>query len=123
MIVIVPLTGEPVEHFETYDDLFECLTTIESLKIIAKHCDVMHMDWSFTIHPPKRVSNLYDLSHDLSEALKEALAENLPFIAICAGDHKRPSYIVLTPNIDMSYLKRKWCIDWCTWHHLLVREV
>ena len=123
MIIIVPLNGEPIEHFEDYTDLFDYITMIENMKLIAKRPNVKHMDWSFTIYSPKRVLALYAYSRVSSEAMKEAAEENLPLIEICIGDYKKPQHIILTPNVDMDYLKKKWCIDYCTYHHLLVREV
>lgn len=123
MIIILPLNGAPAEHFANYDELFECITTIENLKLVAKRPVFVHMNWSFTVYPPKRVAALYAHSKDPSEALREAFEENLPLIEICTGDYKQPLCITLTPNVDMDYLKRKWCIDYCTFHHLVVRKV
>jgi hypothetical protein len=68
------------------------------------------------------VAALYAHTKNPCAEMQEAFEYNLPLIEICTGDYKNPLYIVLTPNIDMDYLKRKWCIDWCTFHHLLVRE-
>ena len=122
MIAILPLNGMPAEQFENYNELFDCLSTIENLKLLAKHPNFRQMNWSFTIYSPKRVAALHTNSKDSSVALREAFKENLPLIEICTGDYKNPLYIVVTPNVDMEYLKKKWCIDYCTFHHLLVRE-
>lgn len=108
MIIIESLTGKPIVKFETYNEFFECLTSIENLKLIAENSNFKHMNWSFTVYAPN---------------LREAFEENLPLIEICTGDFKKPLHIVLTPNVDMDYLKKKWCIDYCTFHHLVVREV
>ncbi len=123
MIIIVPLNGEPIEHFKDYNELFECITTTENMKLVAKQPEPQRMNWSFTIYPPKRVSALYAHTPNPSEAMREAFEEKLPLIEISIGDYANPQHIVLTPNVDMDYLKKKWCIDWCTWHHLVVREV
>ncbi len=121
MIRIIPLDGNPIEHFEDYNELFECITSTETMKA-AKRLKPVHIDWNFTIHHPKRASALYIQSKNPSEAIKEAFEENLALIEICTGDYKKPLYIPLTPNVDMDYLKRKWCIDSCTFHHILVKE-
>lgn len=122
MIVIVPLNGEPLENFEDYNELFDCITAIENMKLIAKPPNLRHRDWSFAIYAPKRVSALYAYSENPSKAMKEAVEENLPLVEICIGDSQKPQYIILTPNVDIEHLTKKWCVDWCTWHHLLVKE-
>jgi hypothetical protein len=61
-------------------------------------------------------------SKDAPTAVHEAFDENLPLIEICTGDYHNPMYIVVTPNVDIYYLKKRWCVDYCTFHHLLVRE-
>lgn len=122
MIEIITLDRTLAGEFEDFNDLFDCITTIENLKLIAKHPKPRHMNWSFAIHPPKWAAALYTHGQNLSEAIREAYEEQLPLIEICTGDYKHPLYIVLTPNVDMDYLKKKWCVDWCTFHHLVVRE-
>ncbi len=122
MIVITPLNGEPIIHFEDYNDLFDCITTIENMKLLARHPDDRYRDWSFTIYPPEHVLALYAYSENPSESMKEAVDEKLPLVEICIGDSQNPQRIILTPNVDIDHLKKKWCIDYCTWHHLLVRE-
>ena len=123
MIIIQPLDGTPAEHFETFDQLFECILTTESLKVAAKTSHSKPMNWSFTVYPANQVGTLLALHKKPPEAVEQAYEENLPLIEICTGDYKNPLYIVLTPNVDMGYLKKKWCIDYCTYHNLVVREV
>ena len=118
MIIILTLNGTPAERFENYNELFEGLKTIEN----EKYPDVAQMNWSFTVYPPEQVVALYALSQEACEAIEEAFEENLPLIEICAGDYKKALYITLTPNVDMDYLKKKWCTDYCTYHNLVVRE-
>ena len=122
MIEIITLDRTPAGQFDDFNDLFDCITTIENLKLVAKHPNARQMNWSFAIHPPKRAAVLYTHGDNSSEAIEEAYEEQLPLIEICTGDYKKPLYIVLTPNVDMDYLKKKWCLDWCTFHHLVVRE-
>ncbi len=121
MIILHPLDGTPIEHFKDYNELFDCIISAETMKA-AKRLNLHQMDWNFTIHHPKQLPALYVESKNPSEALKEALEETLPLIEICTGDYKKPLHIPLTPNVDMGYLKRKWCIDWCTYNHILVKE-
>ena len=123
MIIIQPLDGTPAEHFETFDQLFECILTTESLKVAAKTSNAKLLNWNFTIHAAKEVVGLFTHSKKPPEVLKEAFEERLPLIEICTGDYKHPLHIVLTPNVDMGYLRKKWCVDYCTYHDLLLREV
>ena len=80
------------------------------------------MNWRFVIHPPKEVINVYTHSKAPSGSLKEAYKENLPLIEICTGDYKLSLPIALAPNVDMDYWKKKWCIDYCTYHNLVVKK-
>ncbi len=102
--------------------IFVDVTTAENSKLLDDQLDLSQMNWSFTIYPPKPVAALHTHSQAPCAAMQEAFEDNLPLIEICAGDYKKSLHIVLTPNVDMDYLKRRWCIDWSTFHHLLVRE-
>ena len=81
------------------------------------------MNWSFIVYPANQVGTLLALHKKPPEAVEEAYEENLSLIEICTGDYKNPLHIVMTPNVDMDYWKQKWCIDYCTYHNLVVREV
>jgi hypothetical protein len=123
MIILTSLIGKATEYFEDYSDLFEYLTELENAKLIAQNLNFQTMNWSFIIHSPRRVAAFYGHLKDTCEAINEAYEEGLSLIEICAGDYTKPTYIALTPNVDLGYLKQKWCVDYCTWHHLVVREV
>jgi hypothetical protein len=123
MIEIITIDRTLVGYFENFNELFESITALEDVKSSSENLDVNQMNWRFVVHPPKEAINVYTHSKTPSEDLKEAYKENLPLIEICTGDYKNPLYIALTPNVDMDYLKKKWCIDYCTYHNLVVREV
>jgi hypothetical protein len=80
--------------------LFDCLTTIENTKLIANP-NFKEMNWSFIIRPPRRVAAFYAHLNNTNEAIKEAYEEGLSLIAICIGDYRKPTYIPLTPNVDL----------------------
>ena len=122
MIIIQPLDGTPAEHFETFDQLFECIITTEALKVATKTSNAKPMNWNFTVYPANQVGTLLSGHKKPPEAVGQAYEENLSLIEISTGDYKHPLYIVLTANVDMDYVKKKWCVDYCTWHNLLVRE-
>ena len=81
------------------------------------------MNWNFTIFPPREAVALYANTLNPSEGLAEAYRENLPLIEIYIRDYRNPLHTVITPNVDMDYLKKKWCIDYCTYHNLVVRYI
>ncbi|MGV8949312.1 MAG: hypothetical protein ACOH2E_08150 [Candidatus Paracaedibacter sp.] len=123
MIITQPLDGTPSEHFENFCQLFDCIITTEALKSAERTSNSKPMNWSFIVYPAGQVDILLAAHKKPSEALREAFEEYLPLIEICTGDYKHPTHIVLTPNVDMHYLKKKWYVDWCAWHHIVVREV
>ena len=123
MIEITTLDGISVGVYDDFDDLFEHLVATENLKLIADDPDFRRMNWSFTIYPPRRVAAFHAYRPPSCEALREAYEEKLFVIEICTGDYKNPTYITLTPNVNLPYLKTKWCIDFCTSFNLIVREV
>jgi hypothetical protein len=123
MIVIVPLDGTPIEYFKGYNELFDHLTAIETTKLIANNPNFRKMNWSFTVHSPRRVAAFYAHLKDTCEAINEAYKECLSLIEICTGDYTKPIYIALTPNVDLDYLQKKWCVDYCTFHNLVMKEM
>lgn len=123
MIIIQPLDGTPAEHFKNFNQLFDCILTTQALKTAGRTSNAKPMNWSFTIYQADQVASLLTVHKNPHQTMREAFEERLPLIEICTGDYKHPTYIVLTPNVDMDYVKKKWCIDWCTWHHLVVREM
>jgi hypothetical protein len=122
MIEIIPLDGSQSLWFENCDQLFAYITETENKKLLSKRAYPPHMDWSFTIYPTKQVAALYAYHMDPDESIKEAYIEELSLIEICAGSYQHPTYIVYTPNVDMDFLKIKWCLDFCTYHDLLLRD-
>lgn len=122
MVIIVSTDGKSIEFFEDYNGLFEYLSGTEHAKFIAVNQNVKDRDWNFTVYSPQQAAILYTDFKDSWEAIKEAFEERISLVEICSGDYKRPLYIAQTPNVDMDYLKKKWCVDYCVYHNLVVRE-
>lgn len=122
MIEILALNAAQGELFKDFNDLFDCLIEIETSKLLQRRPDFKQMNWSFTIYPPQQVEALYTYNKAPVEAVKEAFEKKLPLIEICTGDYNKPLYIALTPNVDVGYFKKKWCIDYCTYHNFIVKE-
>lgn len=123
VIIILSKDREPIGHFENYDELFEHLAGTADTEFMAVNHNAKDRDWRFTIHPPQRVAAFFLHLKDSCEAIKEALEDGLLLIEIYAGDYSKPLYIAQTPNVDVEYMKRKWCIDWCNIHHFLISEL
>jgi len=123
MSIIVSTDGDLIGHFKDYNDLFENLIGTGNTSLTATNQNLKDKDWRFTIHPPQQIKVFFAHLKDSCEAIKEAFEESLPLIEICAGDYAKPVYIAQTPNVGIDYLKRRWCMDYCAFHHLAVREV
>jgi hypothetical protein len=123
VIIILSKEHELIGQFLSYDELFEHLAGIADTEFMAVNHNAKDRDWRFIIHSPRRVTAFLSHLKDSCDAIKEALEESLPLIEICSGDYSKPLYIAQTPNVDMDYLKRRWCIDWCNIHHFLIREL
>ena len=123
MIIILSKNRELIGQFQSYEELFEHLAGTVDAELMAVNHNAKDRDWRFAIHPPQRVATFFSHLKDSCDAINEALEEGLSLIEIRTDDYSKPHYIAQTANVDMDYLKRKWCIDWCTFHHLLVREV
>ena len=112
--------------FNNYDKLFDFLAQMDSEikdgKLFESYLQFEGTNWSFVIYPPDRVAALYKFATTIDPELQEAHDQQLSLLEICAGDYKNPQYIAVTPNIDMSGLKRKWCHDYCAFHGLALSE-
>lgn len=122
MIEIIGLFGQQVYQFEDYNQLFDYLVEMENRKLITHYTDFKQMNWSFTIYSPKQVASLYAYSKNPVDAIREAFEDGLPLIEICNGSYQHPTYMVNTPNIDLGYLKKKWCLDYSRSHDLKLRD-
>ena len=121
MIIEVTKPSRP-ELFESYDDLFLHLTRLENLKMLAPNPDFKDMDWNFCLYSPDRVRLLFEHMKEDFLPIKEAYEQGLPLLEICAGHFGLPQYVVLTPMLNLGYLKKKWALDYCESHGLTVAE-
>lgn len=122
MIEIIGLTGQQGRQFEDYNQLFDYLIRMENRKLLAYFSDFKHLNWSFMIYSPKQVSSLYVYCKNPADAIREAFEDKLPLIEICTGSFQHPLYIVYTPIVDLDYLKKKWCLDYCRFHNLILKD-
>lgn len=111
------------EFFPNYDDLFNNLTHHENLTMAANpNPNFTTMNWRVTIYAAERVNLFFGHLKDKSAPIKLACDQKLPLIEICAGNFTKPEYIAQTQNLDMSSLKKKWVLDYCKYHNMIVTE-
>lgn len=109
-------------QFQSYEELFAHLAGAVDAELMAVNHNAKDRDWRFTIHPPQRVAAFFSHLKDSCDAIKEAYEEGLSLIEICAGNYTKPQYIAQTPNVDMGYLKKRWCMDYCEFQQMGIRE-
>jgi len=123
MILLKNLRDQVIGMYKDYEELFEHIVEQENLKLIAKNPNFKDMNWSFVVYQPVWVAYLHNHRQPPCDAVREAFERELPLIEICTGDYKNPRYLVLTPNTDLLYYKKQWCIDYCTYCNWIVTEV
>ena len=121
MIIELKTVQKP-KLFKSYDDLFLYLTKLENMKMLVPNPDFKTMNWSFCLHSADRVRLLFEHMKEDPLPIKEAYEQGLPLIEICSGDFDRPEYVVKTPVLNMSYLKKKWALEYCECHGLIIME-
>ena len=111
-----------VELFEDYNDFFQYLVHLENLKMLAPNPEISRMNWSFTLYSPDKVTLLFEHMKEDFFPIKEAYEQELPLLEICSGDFGLPKYVVKTPMLNVDYLKKKWVLDYCECHGLIITE-
>lgn len=111
------------EWFKSYDDLFNHLTRHEHLSMAANpNPNFTTMNWRFTVYAGERVDLYFSHLKGTSIAIKEACDKQFALIEICTGDFTRPKYVVVTLELDMLPLKKKWVLDYCEAHNMVITE-
>lgn len=122
MIEIIPLDGSQTIQFENYNELFDYIVAVENNTLLENQSDNKQGDWCFNIYLPTQVSVLFTHAIEQDDAIREAYEEELSLIEVCAGSYKHPVYIVSSANTDIDFLKKKWCLDYCTYHDFILRD-
>ena len=110
------------ELFEDYNELFRHLIRLENFRMLAPNPDFSAINWSFTLYPPDKVSVLVAYMKEYYLPIQKACDQGLPLLEICTGDFALPDYIVVTPDLDIAYLKKRWALDYCACHNLTITE-
>jgi hypothetical protein len=120
MINICKPNGKPIKSFKN-DDAFNHLSAGE---LLEDHPEIGATHWGFVVFPPEMVPNLYlNLKQKPVPApLKEAYEQQLGVIEVCSGDYANPTYVPITPSLDIGKLKKGWYLECCKKHGFLVVE-
>ena len=111
------------EFFHSYDDLFNHLTRHENLTMAANpNPNFTTMNWRFTLYAADRVNLFFGHLKDKSAPIKLACDQKLSLIEICAGNFTNPEYVAQTTGLNLSELKKKWALDYCRYHNMIVTE-
>src|SRR3990167_7649597 len=113
--------------FENYNKLFDFISEMDSEaqngKTFESHVEFEGSSWSFVSYSPDKVASFRELAFEIEDPnFQEACEDRLGLLEICEGGFKYPQYIAITPNVDMDELRKKWCLDYCEFHNLTIRE-
>lgn len=124
MIGIFNPPANEMKMFETVEQLFKYIITIENEKMLEDHEHFGKTEWSFGIVSAQHVRELYHNTkkEDLTEALCEAYEQELPLLEISHGDFRNLACFPLTPDIDLEALKMDWCRSYCKAHQFYLAE-
>ena len=120
MINIFKPNGKLIKSFKN-DDAFNHLSAGE---LLEDHPEVDATHWGFVIFPPKTVRDLcFNLKQQPVPApLKESYEQELGVIEVCRGDYANPTWVSVTPGLDIGKLKKDWYLECCKKHGFLVVE-
>jgi hypothetical protein len=120
MIHICKPHGKAIRSFES-DDIFNHLSAGE---LLEDHPDVDKTHWGFVIFPPEDVPHLFFKlkKESITPMIRQAYAGQLGIIEICTGDYANPTWVPLTPGVDVGNFKKDWYVECCKEHGYLVTE-
>lgn len=66
--------------------------------------------WSFVIFSPKQVVDLFFKLNrgSLTAPIRQAYEQELGIIEICKGDYANPTWVPLTPGLDVEKIRADW---------------
>ena len=88
--------------------------------------DTGEITWRFMRRRTDTLSSLYYRTPSLKDFLTqkeiEAVEKQLGLMEIVAGEWENLTQILITPELDIEPLKRKWCHEYCKEHELKIFE-
>lgn len=110
--------------FKDYDGLFKHINNLETSKLVESDARLSEKIWSFALFSNKQLSFLYykTLERSFSKIGREAVEKELDLLEISKGDFQNPVQIPVTPEVDLSELRKNWCQEYCDAHDYLLVE-
>jgi hypothetical protein len=115
--------GTPIAKFETYMDLYKHIRDSENAKMFEDHPEFGQPFWSFLVHSPQQVVQLYRTlkkEYDL-KTLSRAVQEGSGIIEISEGE-KDFRLIVIAPWTDVEGFRMEFCEDFCYAHDMTLTK-
>ena len=105
-----------MESFKSYDDLLEHIKALERQKFIETGKEQY---WIFNVHSQESLAGSYQkatkaISILLTREEQDAYENGLNLIEMFKGDIDNTTQIVLTPDIDIKEIQKKWCREYCS---------
>jgi hypothetical protein len=113
--------GSPVHNS---DDLFEFIKNMENAKLSEDHPEFGSFSWSFKVFNPRRTFELYHniKEESLTPAIRQAYEKQLDLLEMYKGDLHSPIQIPIISDIDVKYLQKIWCFEYCRAHGYGISE-
>ena len=110
--------------FKDYDGLFHHINATESSRLLDSNTSISEDVWTFVLFTNKRLSYIFHktLERSFSKVGKEAFEQELDLIEISKGDYHNPIHIPVTPDLDVSELRKSWCQEYCDTHDFVLVE-
>jgi len=111
--------------FENYDKAFDFISGMDGE---VEEGNLFYLplktgnNWSFAAYSPERVNQLSQFAPVTEPNLRQAYEGQWGLLEICDGDYANPRYVALTPDVDLSGLKRKWLHSYCAAHGLAIGD-
>lgn len=123
MIVIFNSQGKKLKSIPNNDEFFNHVSAGELLEDHPEY-DQANTRWSFIIFPPEKVPELYfNMKREfLTPPIKEAFGHVLGLIEICQRNYEHPTWVPITPGLDIGKLKKDWYLDFCKRHGYVIEK-
>jgi len=146
MLILFNLPKKVINAFNSYDTLYNHLESLERNRekgkwVFARH-SWQHVMFCYRYVRDQKVcaQSAETFEESVEEALKEAVAEklvptmaknqgksengeNCDILEIINGNVKKPTFIRVTPDVDVNTLKQRWCQNYCKAHGFPLFEV
>lgn len=115
MIEVFNTSNEKLGEFKDYQQLFWSINKIERLKLLKGDYQYGQSNWCFLHRPYEKLAMVYHhmIEKSPTEIEKEAYERKLEMIEIYQGNYKSPIQLLVTPEVNVDRLRKKWCRSYC----------